>query len=105
MTLRLRERQLTEHRPALSHGRTLVRIALIGAILVLAWLQGYSARGWLIVGAVLLWAASLPLLLRGLGRQLERSETLLPWQRRALLLAAALALLGGFAGGVALLLP
>lgn len=103
MTIRLRERR-PAHRPAVGHGRIFVRIALVGAILVLAWLQGYSLRAWLIVGLVVLWAASLPLLLRGLGRQLESTEALVPWQRRALFLTAALVLLAGFAAGVAAVL-
>lgn len=104
MTIRLRERSAARRRSVLTPGRTFVRVALIGAILVLAWMQGYSLRAWLVVGVAVLWAASLPFLLRGLGRQLDGTEALVPWQRRALLFAAALVLLAGFAAGVAVLL-
>jgi hypothetical protein len=81
-----------------------VRVVLVATILVLAWFQGYSARGWLVILVAILWGALLPFFLRGFGRWLDRHVALRPWQRRLLLVAAGFVLLGGFAGGMILLL-
>lgn len=104
MALRLREHLASQTKPEQGLGRRLARVVLLAAILVLAWLQGYSARGWILIGLLVLWAASLPYLLRGLGRQLERSTSLSEGQRRALIVVLALLLLAGFAAGAMLLL-
>lgn len=104
MALRLREHLASQPKPEQGLGRRLARVVLLAAILVLAWLQGYTARGWVLIGLLVLWAASLPYLLRGLSRQLERSTTLSDGQRRALIVVLALLLLAGFAAGAMLLL-
>jgi len=105
MALRLREHLATQPRPDQGLGRRLARIVLLAAILVLAWAQGYSTQGWILIGLLVLWAASLPFLLSVLGRRLQGATSLSSGQRRALLVTVAVLLLAAFAAGAMLLLP
>jgi len=75
--------------------RFLVRLLLLAVIAALAYAQGYTGQSWLLLGIAVVWAASLPTLLRWLWGAVERLE-LEGWQRAGLFSLGALILIGAF---------
>jgi hypothetical protein len=83
--------------------RIALRVVLLVVIVYLAALRGYDQRGLLLLLVAVLWALALPFVLRGLIRHLDRTQ-ITGWRRSALLVSAALVLLGAFAVGARLLI-
>jgi hypothetical protein len=89
--------------PGLVGGRWLIRGLLLVAMIALAALQGLSPARLVLLGVAILWALSLPWLLRAIVRATADRPA---WQRYALVALAAVLLLAAFFFGVqALLAP